>query len=156
MKRTLIALAALAICLSFTARTDAQDTNQPAHPPAHRPGELLLPPPIVGALALTPDQQSQYDTLKAQYQQDREAWIKAHKTDIDALQAQMKQARQANDTDKMADLRQQMHEAMKPLYDLRKQYVEKVRDFLTDEQKDSLDKLFPQWKSGPGHPTPSS
>lgn len=155
MKRTLIALIALAMLLPLGARMYAQDTNAPAHPPVHRPGDLLLPPPIVGALEMTATQQSQYETLKTAYQQEREAWIKAHKPDIDAIQAQMKQARQANDTATMGGLREQMHTALKPLYDLRKSYVEKVRDFLTDEQKDKLDKLFPQWKGGSGHPTPA-
>jgi hypothetical protein len=153
MKRTVIALAALTMLLPLGARTNAQDTNAPAHP-GHRPGELL-PPPIVSMLALTPDQQSQYETLKTQYQVEREAWIKAHKPALDQIQTQMQAARQANDTDKMKDLREQQHEAMKPLYDLRKQYIEKLRDSLTDEQKSTLDKTFPQWKAGPGHPTPA-
>lgn len=155
MKRTLIALAALALLLPLGARTNAQDTNAPAHSAGHRPGDSLLPSPVVEALALSPDQKSQYDTLKTQYQQEREAWLKAHQTDLDVIQAEMLLARQANNQDKMADLRKQEHEAKQPLYDLRKQYVDKVRDFLTDDQKDKLDKIFPQWKAGPGGPTPA-
>jgi len=154
MKRTLIALAALAMLLPLGARTNAQDTNAPAHPSAHRPADLL-PPPIVSMLGLTASQQAQYDTLKTQFGQEREAWSKAHQPEVNQLQAQMRLARQANDTNTIDNVRSQMRDLIKPLYDLRRQYVEKVRDFLTDQQKETLDKTFPQWKNGPGRPTPA-
>jgi len=154
MKRTLIGLATLALALSFAAHTNAQTTNAPAAPAGHRSGDLL-PPPIVNMLALTPDQQSKYNALKAQYQQEREAWFKDHQDELDKIRHEIHLAQSTNDVSRMSELRQQQHEAIKPVYDLRKSYVDKVRDFLTDEQKDKLDKAFPQWKGGPGHPTPA-
>ncbi len=156
MKRTLIAFAAVALLLPFAAvRTEAQTTNTPppGHPTGIRPGDSVLPPVIVDKLALTADQKTQYDTLNVAYKKEHDAWMSAHQAQLDALQQQTQAARQANDHDKMDELRQQRRELMKPANDLRKQYLDKVRDFLTDDQKKTLDSNLPQWRGGgPGGP----
>jgi LTXXQ motif family protein len=156
MKRFLIAFAAVALLLPFAAaRTDAQNTNAPppGRPGGFRPGDSILPPPIVDKLALTADQKTQYDKLQADYKKEHEAWVSAHQAQLDALQQQTQAARQADDRDKMDGLRQQRRELMKPANDMRKQYQDKVRGFLTDDQKKTLDSSLPQWRGGgPGGP----
>ena len=155
MKRVIIAIAAVAMLLPFaTTRTEAQNTNAPppGRPGGLRPGDSILPPPIVSKLALTADQKTQYDTLNAEYKKEHDAWISAHQAQMDTLQQQMQAARKANDRDKMDNLREQRRDLMKPVNDLRKQYLDKARGLLTDDQKKTLDSSFPQWRGGPGGP----
>jgi Spy/CpxP family protein refolding chaperone len=156
MKRTLIAFAAVALLLPFAGvRSDAQNTNAPppGRPAGFRPGDAILPALIVDKLALTADQKDQYDKLNADYKKEHEAWVSAHQAQLDALQQQTQAARQAEDHEKMDELRQQRRELMKPANDLRKQYLDKVRGLLTDDQKKTLDSSLPQWRGGgPGGP----
>lgn len=151
MKRSLIAFATVALLLPFAAtRSDAQNTNAPppGRPASVRPGDAILPPLIVDRLALTADQKDQYDKLNAEYKKEHDAWTSAHQAQLDALQQQTQTARQANDHEKMDELRQQRRELMKPANDMRKQYLDKVRGFLTDDQKKMLDSSLPQWRGG--------
>jgi hypothetical protein len=94
----------------------------------------LLPPPVLADLALTPDQKTKYDALAAGFKTDFAKW---RESNPDTGAPPSPEARQA-------------------LRDLRKSYTDKVRAFLTDDQKTKLDQALERMRArgprGPGGP----
>ena len=128
----------------------AQETNAPPapNPPAHRPMgpmmEHLLPPRVLDELSLTPDQKTKYDVLEASFKKDAAKWRADNPPGGGS-------SGQAGTNRPFAD--------RQGLRDLRKSYIDKVRAFLTDEQKAKLDKALERVRErrggpGPGGPPP--
>jgi hypothetical protein len=96
----------------------------------------LLPPRVLEDLALTSEQQANYDALAAGFKKDAAKWRADNNYDSQKAREEMSQARAAGDQATIQKLTNQR----KGLMDLRQSYVDKVRAFLTDEQKVTLDK----------------
>ena len=131
--RILTATVALALVVGgLTARAEDGEKEGPRHGPGPGPMlEHLLPPRVVDELNLTTDQKSKLADLESAFKKDAEAWRKAHVHNPE----ESRKAREADDKDslkKLADDRRQ-------LMDTRKNYVDKFRASLTDEQKKKLD-----------------
>jgi Spy/CpxP family protein refolding chaperone len=131
----------------------AADTNAPppSSAPAHHPKGtmVVLPPRVLEDLALTPEQQANYDALAAGFKKDLAKWCADNNYDLEKAREEMGQARQAGDQATI----QKLTDQRKGLVDLRKSYVDKVRAFLTDEQKATLDKALEHahdWSGGHG------
>jgi Spy/CpxP family protein refolding chaperone len=143
------------ICLiGLVAATAARaaDTNAPplANPSAHQPmAGNLLPPRVLEDLALTSEQQANYDALAASFKKDAAKWRADNGYDPQKAREEMSQARAAGDQATI----QVVTNERKELVDLRKSYVDKVRAFLTDEQKATLNKALEHahdWSGGHG------
>ena len=143
MKRGIVIACLIGLAAGLTAR--AQGTNEPPKPPpGERPAwgggrammDNILMPRVLAELALTADQKTKYDALEKDYKSEVAKTREANKDD-------MQKNRQA-------------------LRELRRSYQDKVRAFLTDEQKTKLDKAQERARammrdgSGPGgeHPPP--
>ncbi len=146
MRRTISILTLLALALTTATIVVAEKpaAERPARkqgPGRHGPGGPgqmpLVPPGLVNQLALTADQQTAFDALAKQWAADRDAWLKENKPDS-AKQAEMKAAREAGDREKMQALREQNRGKMKPLHEMRKGYVDKVKALLNDDQQTIL------------------
>ena len=85
----------------------------------------LLPPPVLGDLALTPDQKTKYDALAADYKKDFAKWRESNPPTGEPPSPEARQA----------------------VRDLRKSYTDKVRTFLTDDQKAKLDQALERMRS---------
>jgi Spy/CpxP family protein refolding chaperone len=117
--------------------------------------ENLLPPPVLEDLALTPAQKTNYDALAAGFKKDAAKWRADNNYDPEKVREEMRQARDAGDQATI----QKLTDQRKGLMDLRKSYVDKVRAFLTDEQKAKLDKALERAREmrggqGPGGAPP--
>ncbi len=141
------------ICLiGLVAATAARaaDTNAPPlpNPSAHQPmAGNPLPPRVLEDLALTSEQQANYDALAAGFKKDAAKWRADNGYDPQKAREEMSQARAAGDQATI----QVVTNERKGLVDLRKSYVDKVRAFLTDEQKATLDKALEHahdWSGG--------
>ena len=140
-------------------------TNQPARPPGgpRGPGgprfEMpLIPPRVMDDLALTAEQKPKVEALQADFAKERDK-LRASETnnpEIAKLRSDMQAAREAGDREKMKSLREQLVPYEKPLLDLRKQYMDKVRVLLTDEQKKTLNEAQARFgrRNVPGGPPP--
>jgi Spy/CpxP family protein refolding chaperone len=130
MKRAVIiaCLASIAIAAGALAADDS--TNAPPMMP-HRPmfGNLL-PPRVLGQLALTADQQTKYDALDASFKSDVAKWRaeNAPSSGTTTNAVPPSGGRQA-------------------LRALRKSYIEKLRAFLTADQNAKLTEII---ENGPG------
>jgi Spy/CpxP family protein refolding chaperone len=140
MKRGII----IACLIGLMTAVGARAADEPAaKPPAeHRPmGPMmdnLLPPRVLDDLALTPDQKTKYDDLLAGFKKDAAKWRADNNYDPEKAREEMSKAREAGDKETMKKLADQR----KGLMDIRKSYVDKVRAFLTDDQKAKLDKAL--------------
>jgi Spy/CpxP family protein refolding chaperone len=155
----IVALAALFASAFAIAQTGGDKSEAPpGQGPrgGHGPGpaamlDNLLPPRILDELKLTADQKSRYDALQASFKKEADAWKTANPT----WQDQMRKAREDGDRDAMRKLAEQR----KPVMDARKANVDKFRETLTAEQKETLDKAMEQARGrrrpGPGPGSPS-
>jgi len=164
MKRLTIALVTVALLAAGAAR--AAETDQP---PAHHGGpggpggpggsrfEMpLIPPKLMTDLALTDEQKPKVDAIASDFTKQRDKLLADQKNnpDITKLRDQMRAAREAGDRDKMRELRTQLAPYEKPLLDLRKQSMDKVRTLLTDAQKKTLDDARERFGHRNGPPPP--
>jgi Spy/CpxP family protein refolding chaperone len=106
----------------------------------------LLPPHLLDELKLTAEQKTKFDDLQAAFKKDADKWKSAHPD----FQDQMQAARKSEDKEAVRTLMEQR----KPLMEARKASVDKLRESLTAEQKDTLDKAMEQVRNrrGPGGP----
>ena len=151
MKRGIVITCLIGLVAATAAR--AQETNAPPPiPPAHRPmGPMmdLLLPRVLEDLALTPEQKTNYDALAAGFTKDAAKWRADNNYDPEKAREEMRMAHDAGDQATI----QKLTDQRKGLIDLRKSYVDKVRAFLTDEQKAKLDKALEharEMRGGPG------
>jgi len=164
MKRLTIALAAVALLASGAVRA-ADETNRPAMGP-HGPGgpggphfeAPLIPPRLMADLALTAEQKPKVDAIAADFDQQRDKILADQKNNpaITNLRDEIKAARQAGDREKVRELRGQLAPYEKPILDLRKESMDKVRALLTDAQKKTLDDARQRFgrRNGPPPPPP--
>jgi Spy/CpxP family protein refolding chaperone len=136
MKRGIIIACLIGLMAGLTAR--AEETNAPPKPPAgngpawgggNRPMmDNIIMPRVLDELALTADQKTKYDPLEKDFK------------------AEVAKLREANGGD--------MQKNRLAMRDLRRSYQDKVRAFLTDEQKTKLDKAQERaraaMRGGPG------
>lgn len=143
MKKSLTttAIALLAAATVFAADPGKPiDSNGPGKHKGPRPGQgSFVPPPVLDKLSLTADQKKQVDDLQAQFKKERDALFESHRKDNEGLRDQMKAAREAGDEAKLEELRKKRAEQAKPMMDLRKQYIDKLRAGLTADQQKTLD-----------------
>jgi len=145
MKRSITLLATSLLMAGATAFA-AEGTVKPDRP--HKgprqlqSGEMLLPPRALEALALTAEQQAKYDDLLAQWKKEAEKFW----TDHAPLRDRMREAQRDRDRAKPGDLLKEM----KPLQEARQSSLEKMRGFLTDEQKKKLDDMREEMESRRG------
>jgi hypothetical protein len=150
MKRGIIITSLIGLVAATAVRAADTDTPPLPDPSAHQPmmGSLLMPR-VLENLALTTAQQTSYDALAAGFKKDAAKWRADNNYDPEKARQEMTQARDAGDQatiQKLTDQRQ-------GFVDLRKSYVDRVRTFLTDDQKATLDKAFvhaQNWGSGHG------
>jgi hypothetical protein len=132
MKRAMIIACLTSVVMAVGALAADDSTNAP--PVTHRPMmRSLLPPRVLEELALTADQQTQYNTLDASFKSDI-AKLRANNgppggTTTNAPTPPPSGGRQA-------------------LRALRKSYIEKLRAFLTADQNATLTQAI---ENGPGH-----
>jgi hypothetical protein len=96
---------------------------------------------------LTPVQQTSYDALAAGFKKDAAKWRADNNYDPEKAREAMVQARDAGDQATI----QKLTEQRQGFVDLRKSYVVRVRAFLTDDQRATLDKALEHaqnWGSG--------
>jgi protein CpxP len=135
MKRGIIIACLIGLVAGLTAQ--AQETNTPPKPPpGNRSGgnrpmmDNIIMPRVLDEIALTADQKTKYDALEKDFK------------------GEVAKLREANNGD--------MQKGRQAMRDLRKSYQDKVRAFLTDEQKAKLDKAQERARammrggSGPG------
>ncbi len=141
MKRGIIIACLIGLVAGLTAQ--AQETNTPPKPPPGNRGggnrpmmDNLIMPRVLDELALTADQKTKYDALEKDFK------------------SEVAKVREANNGD--------MQKGRQAMRDLRKSYQDKVRAFLTDEQKAKLDKAQERARAmmrggsgGPGGQQPS-
>jgi Spy/CpxP family protein refolding chaperone len=150
MKRGIAVICLIGLVATTAAR--AADTNAPPlpNPTAHRPMmDNLLQPRVLEELALTPEQKTNYDALAAGFKKDAAKWRADSGYDPEKAREEMSEARAADDKVTI----QVVTNERKGLMDIRKSYVDKVRAFLTDEQKATLDKALEHahdWTGGHG------
>jgi Spy/CpxP family protein refolding chaperone len=137
-------------------------TNQPTRPPGGPRGPggprfemQLIPPRLMDDLALTAEQKAKVEVLQADFAKERDK-LRASETnnpEFAKLRDEMRAARDAGDREKMRSLREQLVPYQKPILDLRRQYMDKVRSLLTDEQKKTLEEAIQRrGPRGPGGP----
>ncbi len=151
MKRGIVIICLIGLVAATAAR--AADTNAPppSSPPARRPmgSMVILPPRVLEDLALTSEQQANYDALADGFKKDAAKWRADNNYDPEKAREEMSQARDAGDEATIQKLTNQR----RGLMDLRRSYVDKMRAFLTDEQKATLDKALERahdWSGGHG------
>ena len=140
----IVALVALlassfAIAQSGEGKPDAPRDAGPRGGRGGGPGAMLdnlLPARALDELKLTAEQKTKYDELQAAFKKELDAWKAAHPDAAD----QMRKAREDGDRDAMRKLA----EERKPVLDARKAAVDKLRESLTAEQKETLDKSIEQ------------
>jgi Spy/CpxP family protein refolding chaperone len=146
MKRSILAVAALALLATAGAR--AAETNRPGRGPRGPGGPggprleaPLIAPRLMDDLKLTADQKPKVDAIAADFARNRDKLLADQKNNpaIAKLRDEMKAAREAGDRQKMQELRSQLMPYDKPIFDLRKESMDKVRALLTDEQRKTLD-----------------
>ena len=158
MKRLFITITAIALLATFGARA-AEDSDQPKKGPPPGPSGpggpprfdvALIPPRLMDELNLTAEQKPKVDVLQSEFAKERDKLraSQTNSTEFAKLREDMRAAREAGDREKMRSLREQLAPYEKPLQDLRKQYTDKVRSLLTDEQKKKLEEAIQ--RRGPG------
>ena len=138
MKRGMIIACLIGLMAPLGVRAQGTNAPPPTPPGGDRPMRArpnmdnLLPPPVLGDLALTPDQKTKYDALAADYKKDFAKWRESNPPTGEPPSPEARQA----------------------VRDLRKSYTDKVRTFLTDDQKTKLDQALERMRSrgprGPG------
>jgi len=152
MKLGIAVICLIGLVAATAARAADTDTPPLPNPSAHRPmmGNLL-PPRVLENLALTSEQQANYDALAAGFKKDAAKWRADNGYDPQKEREEMSQARAAGDQATI----QVVTNERKGLMDIRKSYVDKVRAFLTDEQKATLDKALEHAHDWSGGHSPS-
>jgi Spy/CpxP family protein refolding chaperone len=162
LTRTLITVT-VATLLAGTLAIAQTGESRPDRPQRGGPGggrgpggpgamlDNLLPPRVVDDLKLTAEQKAKYDELQAAFKKDAEKWRSEH---ADAAE-KMRKAREEGDRETLRKLA----EERRPLMDARRGYVDKLRETLTAEQKETLEKAMEQVRGrrrpgGPGGPPP--
>jgi hypothetical protein len=149
MKRGIIITSLIGLVAATATRAADTDTPPLPNPSAHQPmvGSLLMPR-VLEDLALTSGQQSSYDALASDFKKDAAKWRADNNYDPEKAREAMGQARDAGDQATI----QKLTDQRKGLVDLRKSYVDRVRAFLTDDQKATLDKALEHAQNwGGGH-----
>lgn len=141
MKRGIVIACLIGLVAGLTAQ--AQETNPPPKPPpGNRPAgggnrpmmDNIVMPRVLEELSLTADQKTKYDALEKDFK------------------SEVAKVREANKGD--------MQKGRQAMRDLRRSYQDKVRAFLTAEQKTKLDKAQERARammrggSGPGGEQP--
>lgn len=90
-------------------------------------------------LSLTPEQRAQYDELVSQQRAETEA-LRAHWRELMPLREELRKARQAGDTARVAELEKQIEES-RPQPPNPQAFLDKLNTILTDEQKTKLAEL---------------
>jgi Spy/CpxP family protein refolding chaperone len=142
MKRLILSLAAVAVLTGSAARAEDKPEHKGPPPGGGPRAEMpLIGPRLLDDLALTDEQKPKVQALQDEFVTKRDALRAEQKKDpaFQKLQEEMKAAREANDRTKLGELRPKMADYMKPVMDLRKQYMAKVRALLTPEQIAKLD-----------------
>jgi hypothetical protein len=106
----------------------------------------LLSPHTLEELALTSDQQTNYDALAADFKNDAAKWRADNNYDPEKAREDMGRARDAGDKAMI----QKLIEQRKGFMDLRQSYIEKLRALLTDEQNVTLDKALKRVRNSSG------
>ena len=138
MKKLSLILTAVALVAIASVRAE----DKPEHrrgPGAGRGASMmdqLLPPRAIEKLNLTADQKAKYDELCAAFKKDAEKWRADNPVTEEDKEA-MKKAHESGDKEAM----KKFAEKRKGLMEIRKGYVDKVKDMLTDEQKKQLDDM---------------
>jgi Spy/CpxP family protein refolding chaperone len=147
MKLITIAFAAAALLAAVAVRA-ADDSDHPGKGPGGPGGPggprfeaPLIPAPLMTDLKLTDEQKPKVDAIASEFAKKRDKILADQKNDpaVIKLRDEMKAARDAKDREKMKSIREQLAPHEKPLLDLRKEYTDKVRTLLTDDQKKTLD-----------------
>ena len=164
MKRLMIAITALGLLAAGAARA-ADESNQPpakvhGGPPGGPGGPRaempLIGPKLMDELKLTSEQEPKVKALEDEFDKQRDKLRADLKNNPDTakLRDEIRTAHDAGDNEKVKSLREKQMALQKPLLDLRKQYMDKVRALLTDDQKKTLDqareRVHDRW--GPGAP----
>jgi Spy/CpxP family protein refolding chaperone len=147
--RTLTITAALALIAGAPAIAGEGKGEHNAEGPRGGRGpalEHLLPPRVVDDLNLTADQKTKLADLESSFKKDAEKWRAAHPANPEAV----RKARESGDKEALNKLRDQRKELM----DIRKGYVDKLRESLTAEQKDKLGKALERAREHRGHSEP--
>jgi Spy/CpxP family protein refolding chaperone len=144
MKRRIVIIACMiGLMTAIGARAADDSTNAPSAPNSpsgdhHPPRPMfrnLLRESVLNQLALTPEQKAKYDPLNASFKSDLAKWRADNAgADTDAPSGGGRQAMQ------------QLH----------KNYIEKLRAFLTPEQNATLDKAMQHGPGPGGHGGPNS
>src|ERR1051325_5459978 len=77
--------------------------------PPHR--ESLLPPNIMEKLNLTDDQKTNIKTITDKFEKNRDEYVAAHRSEMDAARAAMQEASKSDDQAKKKAAREQMAKA---------------------------------------------
>ena len=152
MKRGIMIACLIGLMAAIGAQAEETNAPPPRPPGGNRPMsgnrpnmENLLPSRILEDLSLTAEQKTKYDALAADFKKDAAKWRADNQYDPEKAFEEMRKAREANDDAAIKKLNDQR----KGLMDLRKSYTDKVRAFLTDEQKTKLDKALEGFGRGP-------
>jgi Spy/CpxP family protein refolding chaperone len=140
MKRLILLTTAIAVLSSVAV--GAAEGPGPAEgkhgpPPPNKRG--LLPQRVVDELALNADQTAKYHDLNAQFTKERDAYLASHKIENLSVREEFRTAKEKGDQAKLDELRAKRREAMKPLEDMRKKYIDQLRAVLTPDQISKLD-----------------
>ncbi len=148
-----LAVVTVAALLAGTLATAQTGESRPSRPRGNGPGpgpmlENLLPPRVVDDLKLTAEQKAKYDELQAAFKKDADKWRSEHPDTAE----KMRKAREEGDRETLRKLA----EERRPLMEARRSYLDKFRETLTAEQKETLDKAMEQFRGrrGPGGPPP--
>lgn len=131
MKRLFVVIAALAFLGASNARAEEKDK-----PKSRR--ETFISQRILDRLSLTAEQRTKAKELRDQFAKEAEDWKAAHKADREELRKERRATRASGDKAKLKELETKWNDLFKPLQDLRKQYTDKLRAELTDEQQKKL------------------
>ncbi len=118
------------------ARPEADREHSRKQGPKHRG---LLPARLLEELSLTAEQKTRYDSLSAQFQQERDKLFESNPGQEGNLREEFRAAREKGDEAKLEELRQKRREKAEPFHQLRRKYMEQFRAMLTPEQVAKLD-----------------
>jgi hypothetical protein len=101
----------------------------------------LLPPDPDSKLKLTDDEQKQISKIQDEFHDKSKDQLAAVKDAFASQQAAIKKARQDKDKAALKEAMAPVRDKLKDYVALRSDYVAKVRDVLTDDQKTTFDQL---------------
>ncbi len=143
MRHWVIVLAAL-----FAVNLARAEDEKPADKkPAKERDETFIHQSLVDKLGLTDEQKAKLKDLRAEFDKDRDAWMDAHKAEREELRKEIDDAKTAGDKTREADARKKWLALFRPLGDLRRDYMDKFKATLTDDQKETLQKAIAERKA---------